>query len=103
MGLTLLTIFIYDYNITYGDYNELVLEYNSLLNDYNESLNAPCKGCEMCGADIKFGVTGIYRANDYYCVYVENRTEAEINRTEIHEPCHHFVYMDYEHFCLGKA
>ena len=46
--------------------------------------------------------TGVYFENDYYCVWVKDRTEEEINRTESHEFCHHLVYNKREHFCDGK-
>ncbi len=44
-------------------------------------------------------VEGVYFTPDYYCVWTKDRTEQEINRTDVHELCHHFVYMDREHFC----
>jgi len=45
------------------------------------------------------GLAGIYYQDMYYCVWVKDRTEYQIAKTEAHELCHHFVYEDYEHFC----
>jgi len=42
---------------------------------------------------------GVYYHNKFYCVWVENRSNEAINRTECHELCHHFVYNDKKHFC----
>lgn len=50
-----------------------------------------------------FGITGVYFNKEYYCIWVGNRTEKEINRTEAHELCHHYVTMDYGHFCKWEA
>jgi len=44
-------------------------------------------------------VLGVYYPNLYYCVWTKDRTESEIALTDNHEQCHHFVYMDKEHFC----
>lgn len=45
------------------------------------------------------GLEGIYYADNYYCVWTKDRTEFQISRVEIHEQCHHLVYLDKEHFC----
>jgi hypothetical protein len=69
--------------------------------------------CNACTETFD-GRTGVYYANEYYCVYVKDRPlDAlikadpnlyrinEISSTAIHEALHHMVYMDREHFC-GK-
>lgn len=44
---------------------------------------------------------GIYfKEDEYYCVWLKGKTIEDINNTEYHERCHHFVAMDYEHFCV---
>ncbi len=44
-------------------------------------------------------VAGIYWRNDYYCVWVKDKTEEQIEDIDAHEQCHHFVYLDKKHFC----
>jgi len=44
-------------------------------------------------------LNGNYRANKYYCVWVENKTDWEIEDTDRHEYCHHLVTLAPEHFC----
>jgi len=61
-----------------------------------------CESCMMYNPDVEFGLKGIYNHKGYYCVWVGDKTAEEINKTEAHELCHHFVRLDYEHFCGGK-
>ena len=62
-----------------------------------------CESCKMYNPDAQFGLNGIYHTPAYYCVWTKGRSPEEINNTECHELCHHFVYEDYEHFCIeGK-
>jgi len=44
-------------------------------------------------------VNGIYNTKGYYCVWTQNRTLEEINRTDYHEMAHVLVHKDREHFC----
>lgn len=54
--------------------------------------------CRVTGED--FGlVDGYYDGAGFYCVWVEGRSEYDINQTELHEIAHHFVKQDPEHFC----
>lgn len=40
-----------------------------------------------------------YNINEsFYIVWTGNKTAEEINRTDCHEACHHFVNLDPEHF-----
>lgn len=48
-------------------------------------------------------VNGIYAQNNYYCVWVKDKTIKEINRTETHEQCHHYVFTKFNHFCEGNT
>ena len=45
------------------------------------------------------GLMGIYYQNSYYCVWVKDIPEWRVANTEVHEQCHHMVYMEKEHFC----
>jgi len=48
----------------------------------------------------KSNVNGLYiGSQDYYCVWVKDRTLTEIERTDYHEMCHSLVKNNYEHFC----
>lgn len=40
-----------------------------------------------------------YPTEEYYTVWVKDRTVEEIATTEIHEQCHALIDRDYEHFC----
>lgn len=60
---------------------------------------------KMCGSLLEknqFGITGIYYHDKYYCVWIQDRYNEEIIKTEQHEICHHLIYEDREHFCEGK-
>lgn len=43
---------------------------------------------------------GMYnKADGYYCVITDNRTDKDIERTRVHEECHNLVNENYDHFC----
>lgn len=51
-------------------------------------------------SDAELGINGLYFYKDqYYCVNINNRTEEEIRKTELHEIYHHLINLDSEHFC----
>ncbi len=67
---------------------------------YRNHYDLANRSYEMCGlTEADVGINGIYYSNQFYCVWLEGRTMEEVNKTECHEMCHHFVYNDYEHFC----
>ena len=78
----------------YADYKhqvkEIRVEYENRLESYRIAIEKKPDS---------FGLNGIYYTNKYYCVWVQGMSESEIKNTQCHELCHHFVYMDYEHFC----
>lgn len=47
-------------------------------------------------------IYGVYRANEYYCVWVKDRRPDQIYNVTIHEQCHDLIYLDPVHFCGGK-
>lgn len=48
----------------------------------------------------KTKTNGVYfKGKDYYCVWTKDRSVNDINRTDLHESCHDFIYKDYSHFC----
>lgn len=45
-------------------------------------------------------VNGYYNYQDrFYCVWMENRTQEDIMITDVHEQCHYWVHLKYDHFC----
>ena len=61
-------------------------------------------GCSTCNMykqinETQFGLNGIYFHNQYYCVWVGDKTRETINDTIIHEECHHLVSLANDHFC----
>ena len=42
-----------------------------------------------------------YHKEEFYCVWVGDRLPNNINDTNYHEMCHHFVKKEKEHFCGG--
>lgn len=46
-------------------------------------------------------VNGVYYfKDDFYCVWIKERTEMNINRTVLHEECHSLINKDTNnHFC----
>jgi len=46
---------------------------------------------------------GLYFANSHYCVWVKDRELVNVEKTDVHEQCHHLVAYDYEHFCLSNT
>ena len=66
--------------------------------------NKGCETCKMYSENAENGVLGIYYpSKDYYCVWMKDRTEAEINETEKHEYCHWLIDVDnIQHFCKEK-
>lgn len=43
---------------------------------------------------------GVYWHNqDYYCVWIKDRTIDQIMSTDVHERCHYLVEQEYDHFC----
>ena len=95
-------IMILDYVKFYKEYEEL---YDTCIPEMKKEIVAGAiEQYAMCGSVLEqsdFGLWGIYYQDKYYCVWLDNKTEEQINNTINHEICHHFVYQDYEHFC-GK-
>ena len=78
-------------DITYHKgYDDLKQEYNSLIQSQDGRRR------QMC--DITFNVNGIAWKNKT-AVWVENRAEKYINRTDYHESCHLLINNKKEHFC----
>ena len=92
-----------------SSYNKLALKHNQLINDYNDyilevSNNYDMRKCKIWDG-IKFQekplANGFFRPySDFYCVWTENRTLSDIEKTDRHEHCHYLVENDYEHFCM---
>ena len=57
-----------------------------------------CESCMLYNIKVEDGINGIYKG-DYYCVWTKDRTPEEINKTDVHEYCHHLVHTNYYHFC----
>lgn len=70
-----------------------------------QALNAQ-KACMMRFGDdnIQYqnGVNGLYNTNEYYCVWVKDRSPESIFDTASHEQCHHWVFEEYDHFCNNE-
>lgn len=78
--ITALCYEIYSYKPTQGEYDRMQM--------YDKS-----------NKDLAI-TQGVYFPNEeYYCVWVGDRTVDNIQRTDYHEMCHHMVYDDWEHFC----
>jgi len=59
-----------------------------------------CETCQMFNTNITWGINGIYHNPNYYCIWTNGRLIEEINKTIIHEECHHLIEHDKDnHFC----
>ena len=98
-GVSIITCTILFELILFACWQYSELDYKLLsIKKQNEGI----KTFEMCGDILKraeFGINGIYYADMYYCVWVKDRDNYEINGTIAHELCHHLVYENHEHFC----
>ena len=82
----------------------IVLAFNSyfsvvIYRDYIIEVEEGCKSCQMYNAKVKFGINGVYNTDGYYCIWTKDRTEEEIQITELHENCHDLVHKNDDHFC----
>ena len=96
------------------DYNDLlfyicIATIISTMHYYNESTElayqlSRIERSEMWNPDVlndNFYVDGYYRVEQFYCVWVEDRTPNQINRTDYHEMAHHYSWTDPDHFCMN--
>ena len=95
-ALIILTIVSLNYNIIlYKDNQYLTNEYS-----LNKCLMQNKLNDSLISKDI---LNGLYvHGKDFYCVWTENRTKSQIEKTDYHENCHNLVENNYEHFCLSK-
>ena len=79
----------------------LTKDYNRLHTSFNRMINkSKCESCKMYDPKVEWGLDGVYHPPEFYCVWVKDKTEKEINNTVCHELCHHFIQIDKEeHFC----
>lgn len=98
------TYIINNINNINNQLSELNITNYDLLFNITQSLQI-LERSNMCNGLIKedLFLNGFYRQNEYYCVWTKNRQELDINRTECHEQCHHFVYNDWQHFCNSST
>lgn len=106
------TIFIFLFSIFLILVVFLFIKHIKLVEDYNNCVNNSAKYDNRCimyqelrnetmrEISSKSNVNGLYiGSQDYYCVWVKDRTLTEIERTDYHEMCHSLVKNNYEHFC----
>lgn len=76
---------------------------NIEIHTINNTVTSP--KCEMYNAYKesyynKSVANGIYWiGKDYYCVWINNRTIEEQEKTDRHEYCHYLIDNNYKHFC----
>ena len=67
-----------------------------LISNYNNSPTAR----NLFFDDGERVLNGYYNQNDeFYCVWIGNRTDREVMHTEIHEACHFHTRAQKDHFC----
>lgn len=81
--------------------SKLIEDYNNLakINNKEKCILYDVKEEEYTNKSIANGIYWI--GKDFYCVWANNRTMENIERTDRHEYCHYLIDNDYNHFCKG--
>jgi|SRR6056297_2723796 len=95
-------------NIYSNEYDNQKIKYDEFIQDLRDHYNKSKfdDRCIMYDRDGLFeryeqsNINGLYYYGDqFYMVWVKDRTIDEIEKTDRHEYCHYLVDEDFEHFC----